>query len=179
MGIINGKELLWKAKVQGTPGPVASSILEGEIIMVASSGDKDRINIFNGKGNLTGSALFPGTVSSLSCSNMGNICAAYGNSKTGQQISVYTPDGKEAGGYHVKEKAEMDSRVFVVDKGSAIVAGVKDKGVWSIYALDNKGTPIWYAPIKEGLKDFIISWDGKRIAVITEDARLLFFQQNE
>ena len=172
----DGDKLLWKANVEGSPIAVSSSILEGGILMVSISGEKEGIYFFNEKGELTGSAPLKGSASSLSCSNIGNICTAYGNSPKGQHISIYTPDGKNIGSYDVEEHADIDSKVFAADKGNVIVAGIKDKGGWSIQALDSKGVPVWYAPIEGGLRDFSVSWNGKRIAVITEDGKVIFFQ---
>lgn len=172
----DGDKLLWKAKVEGSPIDVSSSILEGGVLMVSTSGKKEGIYFFNEKGELTGSAPFKGGASSLSCSNIGNICAAYGNSPKGQYISIYTPNGKEIGSYNVEGHADIDSRVFVADKGNVVVLGIKDIGGWLIQAIDSKGVPVWHAPMEGRLRDFRVSWNGKRIAAVTEEGRIIFFQ---
>lgn len=163
---------LWKAQIKGTPVAVASSFLEGDVTAVLSNTE---IRFFNGKGAVTGIVPFPNSMGSLSCSDTGNICAAFGKNTKEQYLSVYTPDGKRLWGATLKANTKAASSVFVSAHGDAIIAGLEENGSWSLRSWDKKGNLVWTAPIEGGLADFKVSWNGKRIAVLTMDGRTAFF----
>lgn len=166
------EKTVWKAEVKGTPIALASSFLEGEITAVLSSSE---IRFFNGKGAITGTVPFSDNSASLSCSDTGNICAAIGNNTKGKSLSVYTPDGKKLWETTLKGNAKAHSSLFVSGHGEAVIAGIEENGSWSLRSWDKNGNPVWTAPIEGGMADFKVSWNGKRIAVLTMDGRTAFF----
>jgi len=173
--LTDGEKTVWKAPLTGTPVSLASSFLEGGVIAVATGGEKGELGFYNEKGALTGSAPFRGNAVSLSCSDKGNACAVLANGPEGQRLSVYTPKGKELWRYNVKTGARSPSSLVVADHGQVVIAGFEERGKWSLRAWDIKGKPLWTAPVEGGLADFKVSWNGKRIAVITKDGRIAFF----
>lgn len=166
------EKTVWKAEVKGTPRALASSFLEGDVTAVLSSSE---IRFFDGKGAVTGTVPFPSNIGYLSCSDTGNICAASGNNAEGQFISAYSPDGKKLWGATLKGNAKAHSSLFVSAHGETVIAGIKENGSWSLRAWDKKGDLLWTAPVEGGLADFKVSWNGKRIAVLTMDGRTAFF----
>lgn len=173
LALLSEKEnTIWKAEVKGTPIALASSFLEGDVTAVLSNTE---IRFFNGNGAVTGTVPFPSNMGSLSCSDTGNICAASGNNSEGQFISVYTPDGKKLWDTALKSKAKSGPAVSVAAHGETVIAGLEENGSWSLRAWDKKGNLLWTAPIEGGLADFKVSWNGKRIAVLTMDGRTTFF----
>ncbi len=175
----DGKDTVWKADLPARPVSVVSSRLEGGVIAASIGGDKGEIHFFNDNGISTGSAAFPGDAISLSCSDIGISCAALANGPKYQRLSLYTPDGKEVWRYVVKKPAMSLSSVKVTDHGLVAIAGFEEKGKWSLRAWSNKGEPLWIAPIEGGLVDFKVSWNGKRIAVITSDGRIAFYDMTD
>lgn len=171
--LLNEKEkTVWKAEAKGVPVALASSFLEGEVTAVLSSSE---IRFFNGKGAVTGAVPFSDNSASLSCSDTGNICVALGNNTKGKYLSVYTPDGKKLWDTTLKGNAKAHSSLFVSAHGEAVIAGIKENGSWSLRSWDKKGNLVWTAPVEGGLADFKVSWNGKRIAVLTMDGRTAFF----
>jgi len=169
------EQLLWKVDLQGTPAAASSSFLEGGVIAVSSGGDKGELRFLNHQGKTTGSAPFPGGVRSLSCSSISAVCAALSNGPGGQRLSVYTPQGKELWRYIVKTPAGADAAVVVAARGEVVIGGFEEGGNWSLRAWDAGGNPLWTAPIEGGLRDFKVSWNGKRIAVLSNDGRIAFY----
>lgn len=175
--LLDEGKLVWKAAAQGTPLALSSSFLEGGLLAIAGNGDENNIRFFyNRKGSITGSAGFKGKITSLSCSDIGNACAALGKSGNRQRLAVYAPDGKELWKYTLKALPGYDSSVAIAAHGTIVIAGFEEAGEWSLRAWDIKGRPLWTAPIEGGLADFKVSWNGKRIAALTRDGRVAFFE---
>jgi len=175
----DGPNVLWKVQLQGRPIALASSFLEGGVIAATTSGEKGEVRFFDDKGATTGFALFPGGALSLSCSKIGNYCAALSNGPDEQRLSLFMPNGKEVWRHVIKTRAPSPSSAVVADQGRMVIAGFEEKGQWSLRAWDSKGKPLWTAPIEGGLADFKVSWSGKRIAVLTKDGRIAFFDLSE
>lgn len=167
--------LLWKAELPGKPISIASSFLEGGLIAVSTEGEKGEIRFYGMNGTLTGSAPFPGGAYSLACADIGVACAALGNGPSGQRLSFFSQDGKELWTYTVDGQARAASSVAVAGQGELIIAGFEEKGQWFLRAWNLKGKPLWNAFIEGGLADFKVSWSGNRIAALTNDGRIVFF----
>ena len=170
-------KVIFQEKVQDSLTAPASSLLEGGVLAAGSAGGKGQIRFFSEEGIAKGSASLKNEVTALSCANKGTVCAAYSNGPGEQRLSLFTPDGKELWKYRVKNTAMRNSTVAVADDGKVIIAGFEELGEWSLRAWDNTGKPLWIAPIEGGLLDFKVSWNGKGIAVLTLDARIVFYHR--
>jgi hypothetical protein len=179
LGLSEEGKLLWKVELKGAPVKLASSFLEGGLIAASTGGEEGKIYFYDENGKQKGAASFPGGASSLSCSDVGVACAALSNGPEGQRLSFFTEDGKERWAYRVKTHATANAAVLVADHGNAIIGGFEENGQWRLLAWDMNGKPLWSAPLEGGLADFKVSWNGRRIAVLTKDGRIAFFDMTE
>ena len=183
---VGGNEI-WKRNITGSPVALSSSFLEGGLLAVATAGEKGEIHFFNDKGEELGSVPFSGGAKSLSCSRLGNLCAAYGNGKNGQVVAVFKSDGTDVWSHAVKGEASRDSRVVFTGKGIAkqtsarnskntpakenmfsVIAGFEAEGIHSLRAWDEKGNPLWYIPVEEEILGYEVSWNAKKLNILTE-----------
>ena len=168
-----GKEI-WKRDISGAPIALSSAFLEGGLLAVSTGGEKGKIYFFNDKGEELGTSAFHGGAVSLSCSRLGSICAAYGNGAGGQSVALFHSDGGAVWNYSVKGSGARDSKVVLTgmgkENGFHIVAGFERDGVLSLNGWDEKGNPLWYAPVEGGARSFELSWSGKKMVYITENS---------
>ncbi|GMT42148.1 MAG: hypothetical protein IEMM0002_0559 [bacterium] len=162
-------EAVWSKKLGGAVTAVSSSFLEGGVIAVSTGGRNGKIHFLKENGAPIESVPFSGGALSISCSNHGNICATYQNGADGQRVSVFNAQGKKLWNYRVNKQASRDSGVVVAGRGKVVVAGFEEDGAWSLRAWDDAGKPLWYAPVKRKIENFKISWNARRIAVITKN----------
>ncbi|MDH5559776.1 MAG: hypothetical protein OEY59_02875 [Deltaproteobacteria bacterium] len=174
----DGDKLIWRKQLVGNPGLVASSFLEGGQILFSTDQNPSRLSMFNDLGEVTANAEIEGEVVSLACSKLGGNCAVLSRTKENQMLSFLTKDLKNIFSYETNTVPGEKSKVVIADQGKIILAGMKEKSGDYIYAWNESGMAQWKIKLKEGLRDFVVSWDGKWITVLTKNNQVLFYDNH-
>ncbi len=162
----NRDQRLWSLSLGASVKAVASSYMKGDVLAFGTGNEIVFVNAADGK--VTGKAAFKADKTSLSCSQGGGFCAAYGSNPDGQRVAVFSPDGRQVWSSSSPVKARHDFKIQALEKGNLVVAGLEEKESPALVAFDEKGTRLWIAPIRDNFKDYKVAWGGKAFSVLYE-----------
>jgi hypothetical protein len=174
----SGKKRLWEHSIPGRPLAVSATFLEGDIIAVAGRHDGGiEIHQFSASGEVEGSFRHPDSaLIDFQYSKTGSFYVIYTGDKDHQRITVYDPSGEARWQYGIDRGVNSNSQVVEALAGTTVIADFQvDDTRRSIMAWKVDGTPLWVIPIDQPIVDWKVSWNGKRIAILTQDSQLLFY----
>lgn len=162
------EKILWQKDI-GAPVIAAASSRAAGIVAVIVSSPKSELHFFNDRGETAGKSPVSPDAASLSCSDFGTGCAVLANGKSGQQVAYYLPSGKKVWSHEEREQASTVLPMTVTDHGKVVLAILDEAGKHVLHAWDREGKPLWKATIAGKAGKLEASWNGRRIAVLSND----------
>jgi outer membrane protein assembly factor BamB len=172
VSLFHGEKPAWSVQLGAPVTAYGSAYIDGGILAFGVGND---LVMLDEDGKIKGKGAFNMRIGAIACSQTGNICAAYGAGKREQKLSVFSTDGKEQWSYTAEGQAQNRPRVYLTLTGETIVAGFDEKSGSAVRAFGPAGQKLWHADFEGGLKDFKLSWNGDKIAAITRDGAVTYY----
>jgi hypothetical protein len=146
-------------------------------VLAAVAGNPPRFQAFSLDAGKLGDWPMGGGIdrAHLACSLTGALCAAIAEAGKGRVLRLFDTRAGERWRTALAHEGGGMPRVVVAAGGKVIIASERAAAGWRIRAWDGAGKALWQAPVAGPLVDFRVSWSGKRIAAVTEDGYIVYF----
>lgn len=174
--VLDGRgRVLWRREIGSVVGTVAIAPGEEGPVAVGTGIERESLAVYDRGGDEIWRATVPGGSDSIALSEEGASVATGNNTILGQRVFVFDANGRLSWKLQFDRPAREPMRVRMNRAGDRVFATLEDEGLPTVFCWDGHGGVVARLRLGAEVVDYAVAGGGDRVAVITEGAKLLYY----